>query len=213
MKNTGRTWTFINQSNPSESIIVHDAHSAECLQSVLKHHDDWFLKEEGMKPAAPEAKMGPPPHKPAPKLDVEGAAVSHSPDHSPSAPPPLPAAVVPKPVEDRRFNEKDRRVHNRFSTEFRVVLISGAHSYRNTTEDVSMGGMKLKKGVPPAFISQKCTIFVSHPDLRENVQISCKVIADPKDPRRIQFIDTDPAQLKRLEEWLSESALQKKGVA
>jgi tRNA pseudouridine-54 N-methylase len=76
-----------------------------------------------------------------------------------------------------------------------------------------MGGMKLKKAVPAAFISQKCTIFVSHPDLRENVQISCKVLADPKDPRRIQFTDTEPAQLKRLEEWLSESTLRKKGVA
>ncbi len=213
MKNTGRTWTFINQSNPSESIIVHDAHSAECLQSVLKHHDDWFLKEEGVKSPAPEVRMEPPTHRTAPRVAVEAATAVHPPSHAPSAPPPLPATATPKPVEDRRFNEKDRRIHSRFTTEFRVVLITGAHSYRNTTEDVSMGGMKLKRPVPHAFISQKCTIFVSHPDLRENVQISCKVLADPKDPRRIQFTDTEPGQLKRLEEWLSESALRKKGVA
>ncbi|MBU6155001.1 MAG: PilZ domain-containing protein, partial [Bdellovibrionales bacterium] len=129
------------------------------------------------------------------------------------SPPPLPAGINAKPVDDRRFNERDRRSQPRFSTEFRVVLITGAHSFRNTTEDVSMGGMRLKRPVPHAFISQKCTIFVSHPDLRENVQVSCKVLADPKDPRRIQFTETDPVQLKRLEEWLAESTLRKTGVA
>lgn len=94
-----------------------------------------------------------------------------------------------------------------------MVLITGAHSYRNTTEDVSMGGMKLKRPVPMAFISQKCTIFISHPALRENVQISCKVLADPKDPRRVQFTETDPQQLKRLEEWLAETSMHDTGVA
>jgi hypothetical protein len=216
MKTSGRTWTFINQSNPSESIIVHDALSAECLQGVLKHHEDWFLKEEGVKAAvpAPEPVVAPPPHRPLPQhMAVESVVpAAVAPPQMPASPPPLPAASIPKPVEDRRANE-DRRSTPRFSTEFRVVLITGAHSYRNTTEDVSLGGMKLKRAVPHAFIGQKCTIFVSHPDLRENVQVSCKVLADPKDPRRIQFTDTDPAQLKRLQEWLSESAMRNKGVA
>jgi len=205
MKTTGRSWTFINQSNPSESIIVHDAHSAECLQHVLKHHDEWFLKEEGAKPLPSKA---PPPELPHPRVRENPVVQAGS-----VAPPPLPAMPAPKPVEDRRFSGKDRRVQQRFTTEFRVVLITGAHSYRNTTEDVSMGGMKLKRSVPHAFIGQKCTIFVSHPALRENVQVSCKVLADPKDPRRIQFTETDPNQLKRLEEWLAESSLHNQGVA
>ncbi len=220
MKTSGRSWTFINQSNPTESIIVHDAHSAECLQSILKHHEEWFLKEEAVKYAAPpaESRIGPPPHAAAPAI-----LGSNQPEHTPprASPPPLPAGPVAKPVEDRRvphedrrYSDKDRRATPRFSTEFRVVLITGAHSYRNTTEDVSMGGMKLKRPVPLAFISQKCTIFISHPDLRENVQVSCKVLADPKDPRRVQFTETDPVQLARLEEWLAESVLRsKKGVA
>lgn len=219
MKTSGRSWTFINQSNPTESIIVHDAHSAECLQSILKHHEEWFLKEEAVKYAAPppEPRIGPPSRAAGPAL-----LGSNQPEHAPRAsPPPLPPGPVAKPVEDRRiphedrrYSDKDRRATPRFSTEFRVVLITGAHSYRNTSEDVSMGGMKLKRPVPLAFISQKCTIFISHPDLRENVQVSCKVLADPKDPRRVQFTETDPVQLKRLEEWLAESVLRsKKGVA
>ena len=130
----------------------------------------------------------------------------------PASPPPL---APPPPVLEKResFSGKDRRAQRRFETEFRVVLITGAHSFRNTTEDVSMGGMKLKRPVPPAFLSQKCTIFVSHPALRENVQISCKVLADPKDPRRVQFTDADQKQLMRLEEWLAESTLKQETVA
>jgi hypothetical protein len=201
MKQQPRSWTFINQSDPSHTIVVHDAHSAECLQELIKHHDDWILKDE--------PKAAPPPI-PAPTTQAPEVHMS-----SPSAPPPLSQKPIPqtKPVPDRRYQGSDRRIQQRFATEFRVVLITGAHSYRNTSEDVSMGGMKLKKAVPHAFISQKCTIFVSHPDLRENVQISCKVLADPSDPRRIQFTETDQIQLKRLEEWLAESTLRNQGVA
>jgi hypothetical protein len=70
-----------------------------------------------------------------------------------------------------------------------------------------MGGMRLKKGVPHAFTQNQCVIFVSHPSLRENVQINCRVIPDPKDPCRIQFQGADSHQLQRLEEWLQERAL------
>ena len=132
---------------------------------------------------------------------------------APVAPPPLRVSSPPPEPPKEKFSGKDRRAQRRFETEFRVVLITGAHSFRNATEDVSMGGMKLKRPVPQAFLSQKCTIFVSHPSLRENVQISCKVLADPNDPRRVQFTDADPKQLMRLEEWLAESTIKQVTVA
>jgi hypothetical protein len=188
MKKSESQWTFINKNNPKESIVVHDTHSFESLSRILSSLGGWMVKSE--------TAVLPPAFKP--------------PVSAPADPPP----TAQQGLEPREsFSGKDRRAQRRFETEFRVVLITGAHSFRNTTEDVSMGGMKLKRPVPLAFLSQKCTIFISHPALRENVQISCKVLADPKDPRRVQFTDADKKQLMRLEEWLAESTLKQETVA
>ena len=114
--------------------------------------------------------------------------------------PAVPPVVVPPPLKK---SGPERRIHKRHDTEFRVVVISGAHSFRNSTSNVSLGGIKLKKSLPTVFLSQLCTIFISLPSLSENVQINCKVISDEKDLLRIQFVDADPGQISRLEQWLS----------
>lgn len=167
-------WTFINGENPNETIQIHDQASAAALKSLLSRAGGNWEVRE---------QLGP--------VKVATAAT----------PVPVPTqASIPRPV----IPENERRSQKRFATELRVILISGSHSFRTLSQDVSLGGMKLKKTIPPNFLANSCIAYVSHKDLDENLEMVCNVIADPTDPCRIKFEKADQDQLKRLNEWLEQ---------
>ena len=120
--------------------------------------------------------------------------------------------VVPPPFKKPVSNE-ERRTQKRYMSEFRIILISGSNSFRSVSQDISLGGIRLKKSVPEAFVKGDCIAYISHKDSRENIEIICNVIPDEKDPCRIKFHNPNPQQVNRLNQWLSENALKLKTAA
>ncbi len=186
MKTEMRQWVFVDRNHGERRIVVHDEKSAGLVRElILQGGALWVEVAEShleVSPQVPEvekSRVASPPELPKPAVAQAGS------------PPPL------------KKSGAERRIHKRHDAEFRVVVISGAHSFRNSTSNVSLGGIKLKKSLPSVFLKQRCTIFISHPSLSENVQINCKVISDEKDLLRIQFVDADPRQITRLEQWLA----------
>ena len=234
-------WRFVNQSNPSEVVVVHDHLSAQNLAQLLqKMSGDWIMQEERplmavmAKPEAVQSQPAPveavsepvlapqsastpvsesvhvPVSEPAIQAEepssaaVEVAAVQ-IPAEAPVEAAPAPQRRAPQPPPPPKKAEKrDRRTQQRFMTEFRVILISGSSSFRTMSQDVSLGGMRLKKTVPESFLKEKCIAYVSHKDLSENIEIVCHIVGDPSDPCRIRFIQPNQTQIKRLSDWLVE---------
>lgn len=238
MKNTGLRWRFVNQSNANEIVIVHDQASADTLADVLQRlGGDWMMFEERSLGSsiknAPEKKesevaaSAPPVVEPvrasAPhheesveehhEHESEYDLPDHDDDHFEDEPVAAPKAAVVPPPAPKKQEKKERRAQQRYMTEFRVILISGTSSFRTMSQDVSLGGMRLKKSIPATFMNEKCIAYVSHKDLRENIEIVCNVIGDPSDPCRIKFVQPNPMQLKRLSDWLAEHNPDQKKVA
>lgn len=121
--------------------------------------------------------------------------------------------IIPPPFKNSvsaiPYIGSDHRQHQRFQVEFQVVIISGTKSFRNTTHDISLGGIRLTKGLPLGFSNTACTIFISHPERWEKIELHCLVIQDSRDLRRIQFSDVKPHQIRRLETWLMSGNLKK----
>ncbi|MBC7398128.1 MAG: PilZ domain-containing protein, partial [Bdellovibrionales bacterium] len=123
-------------------------------------------------------------------------------------PPPLKTQTKTQYKPPARTEE--RRAQKRFNVDLRIILISKGRSFRSISQDVSLGGMKLKNKVPQEFSGEECMAYISTADARENIEMVCKVIPDPSDPRRVQFLEADSQQLKRLSKWLVENDSVKK---
>ncbi|MFZ9594968.1 MAG: PilZ domain-containing protein [Bdellovibrionia bacterium] len=244
MRETKKTWTFINLSNTEQKIVVLDEQSAATMRGNLT--GEWLEEEvttvrtlvgEGShQDFVHQMTNSPTEVKQVSPAEQNSSQESSSSTENPQDPITQQGTIsfneaIQKKVETQsqtqfirpipnenqplaqvEKSEKnplvERRKHPRLKFEFRVVVISGAHSYRNTSTDISLGGIRLKKPLPLYFLDTQCTIFVSHPLLRENVQLSCRVLADPKDHSRIQFLDSDPKQHQRLADWLKEASEQ-----
>lgn len=227
-------WKFTNEANPAECIVIHDRESALALERVLQlqGHGQWIMKEEAA-PAKPALVSAPEPEtemEPETESETEteteptaaGTEVSLELEYAPAAaavaPPPMdPTLAQPVPkarkqpsdetqayVPDLNPRYEERRKHTRFNTEFRVILISGSSSFRSSSKDISLGGMKLKEKIPSAFLGGKCVAYISHKDMRENIEVLCDVIGEPQSLFRIRFREVEPSRLARLKEWIAE---------
>jgi hypothetical protein len=167
---------YSNKNDPEDQIIIHDERSAKALERILvKQASPWIKKELQLEAATPV----PPP---APPKKVAGA----------ETPP------KPKPV----LTGAERRIQHRFEVDLRIILISKGKSFRSISKDVSLGGMKLKNKIPPEFTGEKCVAYISNLDSKENIEVTCQVFSDPKDPCRLQFADAQAEQLQLLNQWL-----------
>lgn len=100
-----------------------------------------------------------------------------------------------------------RRMDARGAKEFRVILIAGESSFRCGTCDVSLSGMRLKSSVPAQFIQVECVAYISHNDMRENIEVACQVVTDADGVSRLQFLKAEKPELEKLSEWIAEEAL------
>ncbi|MBS1959453.1 MAG: PilZ domain-containing protein [Bdellovibrionales bacterium] len=242
---TGLRWRFVNQSNPQETVLVHDEASARTLAALLqKMNDEWIMQEERSLGAGKKEQQVQMTAQPAPQQTFVQPLVQQAQPESFKAEEyeehheeesaedqheehPMAAAVMeavvqaaqqhvqaqaqeskvtppPAPKKLEKQEKRERRSQPRYMTEFRVILISGSSSFRTMSQDVSLGGMRLKKSIPEAFMKEKCIAYVSHKDLRENIEIVCNVVGDTSDPCRIKFVSPNQTQLKRLNDWLLE---------
>ena len=90
--------------------------------------------------------------------------------------------------------------------ELRVILISGTSTFRCATCDVSLVGMKLKNSVPASFTDKECTAYISHDDMRENIEMFCQVITDANGASSLQFVKPKKPDMQKLSEWMTEEA-------
>ena len=169
---------FINANDPSEIISVNDQDSAFILSRVLPKH--WSI--EGQAAAVVETPA--PATAPAASAEVAAApaAVAPAPESSPSA------AVAAIPV-----------------SEFRVILISGTSTFRCATNEVALDHATLKIAAPATFAGKQCTAYISHHDMKENIELSCKVVTDKSGVTRLEFVKPAKPELERLSEWMGEA--------
>ena len=202
-------WTFYNEANPAEKIVVQDSHSAGVLAEVLKTHKDvWVVKEDYAQNTNPQIPAPVPASVPIASPSLQAAPPAQAVAHAHAAESAVPPPRRPLPKTEPQVDE--RRVQKRYHVDLRIILISKGRSFRSISQDVSLGGMKLKNKVPPEFSEAQCVAYISTSDAKENIEMVCQVISDPKDPRRVQFTDADSEQLKRLSRWLVENEVEKK---
>jgi hypothetical protein len=106
-----------------------------------------------------------------------------------------PAVVIP-------FSGENRRKEDRVEKELRVILLSGSSTFRCTTCDVSMGGVKLKAAVPETFCVAQCKAYLSKTGAHENIEVECRVIKDANGVSRLQFVGVSTHEAELLKAWL-----------
>jgi len=202
MSSNKTEWRFVNRESGAVIRIL-DEDSACNLLQLLETRDGWFL-EDG-----------------ADKLNiglVENVAPALEPRLAPPAPPPVappkpivtkPARVAAQPPIVPASKPKERREHERFSARFRILITCAGTSYQTFSSDISIGGIKLKSGIPDLLLNRPCKIFVSSMDTMEKVELMGEVIAEGvNNHSRIRFTNVQPSALANLKKWINESQNQ-----
>jgi hypothetical protein len=185
-------------------IIVHDHDSADTLRSVLRGElqGAWAMLVEDepraeIKPASRRA-AAQVITRPAPQKDDDSA------DKTEHVPPAEPAPVsAPAGSSSRR--------HPRYKVRLHVVITVGVQTFNSPTRDVSLGGIALEEKLPPWTFGSYCRISIYKSTDAERIDLRCRIFADPRHPRRLQFIDPPEDGLARLKDWLE--AMAKAGDA
>lgn len=179
-------WVFLNKSR-QQKIVVRDVDSAMQLMQLIERteKDAWEI----------QILANPTPETP-PLVASQNARTE------PAAPPPAPAV-----------RWENRRVHDRFDLAYRILIIRGQHSYRSYTDNISLGGMLLKNSVPDKLLGEVCNIYIGHPNRRENIELTARVIGKGEASRRIAFTEIDAESKKLLEAWISDARAEQQKSA
>jgi hypothetical protein len=185
-----KRWRFICASEPTSVIVVHDQWSADVLNRLLKGEIQglWSMQTEEerqptVKPAPSRARAAMVAPETPPVAKEEPKAIL--PDFSPPGAPP--------------------RKNPRYKIRLFVTLTNGINSFSSKTRDISLGGMALEEKLPAFFFGQYCRVQIYRSTDAERIDLRCKIFADPKNPRRLQFVDPPDAAIKRLAEWIEKS--------
>lgn len=116
------------------------------------------------------------------------------------------AAILCLPRSHRK-KRPDQRRFERFNLEFKVILICEGQSFRSYSDNISIGGMRLKHKIPPFMINQDCKVMISHHDSFETIEFNCRIHGNAEDLRRVEFLNPDPQSLRMLEEWIHQRVI------
>jgi hypothetical protein len=181
-------WVFINKSK-QQKIVVRDVDSAMQLMQLIERteKDSW-------------------------EIQISTAPAPEAPQVAPPAPPVV-ATAAPVPAPPAAANWENRRVHDRYDLAYRILIIRGQHSYRSYTDNISLGGMLLKNPVPDKLLGEVCNIYIGHPNRRENIELTARVIGKGEASRRIAFTEIDAESKKLLEAWIHEARTEQQKSA
>jgi hypothetical protein len=96
---------------------------------------------------------------------------------------------------------QERRSSPRLAGRLRVVVVSGRVVFRTFSYDISEGGIRLEKPVPPELVSSVVDIFVSSPEYKSSLRFKARLIPDQADAFRFQFI-AQGAEVHLLTQWV-----------
>ena len=170
-------WIFQNKKH-AQRIIVRDIDSAMQLMQLIERteKDSWEIQI--LAEAEPPQSSAVPPRAPEPQ-----------------------AAAAPSNVA--RF--ENRRNFERYDLAYRILIIRGQVSYRSYTDNISLGGMLLKNTVPDKLLGEVCNIYIGHPNRRENIELTARVIGKGEASRRVAFTEVDDDSKTLLEKWMRTS--------
>ena len=94
----------------------------------------------------------------------------------------------------------DRRKHKRYEIPLNVKILSPNGSYSNKASNISAGGVLLEKAIPHQ-VDGVCDVMITHPETKETITFTAKLVGDLFDPRRLMFTSQPPLALKTLEKW------------
>jgi hypothetical protein len=184
-----KRWRFICSTEPTSIVVVHDPQSAEVLNRVLRGElkGPWSMQVEEertptIKPARPRAVA---PVEPPAEAPIEAAVEA-------------PVALPP----GSEGSGAALRKHKRYQLRLYVALTNGLNTFSSKTRDISLGGLALEEKLPAFFFGQYCRIQIYKSTDAGRIDLRCKIFADPRNPRRVQFIDPPPETIQRLQEWM-----------
>jgi|GEM_PF-6006707 len=184
-------YRFVKRQDPNQVVQVEDSHSAQVLSGILGRLEpgEWILQEEqvlgdSLMASVSTAPMPEPPKVKAPTL---------------ASLPPLPSRTQAKRPDQRRFS--------RFNLEFKVVLVCEGKTFRTYSDNISMGGMRLKHKVPPFMLDYPCKIVISRRDSFENIEFKCRIISRGDDLHGVEFVDGDSKVIQSLENWIQQDSM------
>ena len=165
-------------------IVVHDQWSADVLNRLLRGEIQglWSMQEEEerqstVKPVRSRAAM------------VAPEAADPALGQKPILPDFTPAGAPP-------------RKNPRYKIRLFVTLTNALNTFSSKTRDVSLGGMALEEKLPAFFFGQFCRVQIYRSTDAERIDLRCKIFADPRNPRRLQFVDPPEDAIKRLADWI-----------
>ena len=168
--------------------MVHDRTSAEVLVRVFqgKLRGTWTISEE-----------------PATRATATGASgVSLQIETQPAAEAPNPAQPTTVTVLEKSSSPTERRRAERFKIKLWVVIIHGTQRFSSGTSDISLTGLSLDNKIPSNLLGAQCRIQIHGPEDGERIDMKCRIFADPRSPRRIQFLHPEDYLIERLKKWI-----------
>lgn len=100
----------------------------------------------------------------------------------------------------------DRRRDPRHNFKIEVVLVSKARSFRTYSKNISLSGTMLENEIPRDFLNAHFDLIIVNPfegdPSKARLLFRAKIVGDVKDPRRLMFIEQDPAMTVRLDALL-----------
>jgi hypothetical protein len=116
-------------------------------------------------------------------------------------PTPSDPAISPLPPPEADQASAPGRAARRYQVRLHVNVVCGAQSFHSNTRDVSAGGLAFEDKIPSCFFGQYCRIYIYRSMDAERIDLRSRIFPDPKNPRRLQFVDPPQAVLDRLIEW------------
>lgn len=102
---------------------------------------------------------------------------------------------------EKQVDDKiNRRKHKRYDIPLNVKILSPNGSFSNRSSNISIGGVLLEEAIPHQ-VSGICDVMITHPETKETITFTAKLVGDLFDPRRLMFTSQPPQALKTLEKW------------
>jgi hypothetical protein len=109
-----------------------------------------------------------------------------------------PGAIVDLQIDEVAY--KDLRAHARFIKHFPITVVVNGVSHRATTENMSMGGIKIKDSLPHEVSGHRVKVVISRPD--GTLELLCHAVPNPSEKGVNRLIITENPNAELYRKWL-----------
>lgn len=178
-------WIFIHSKEKKQTEPFDTVQAREFIASISSsEHALWYAWKEGLANWVPL--------KDCPELSLR------------MPPPPL-FTPLETPSANSSQAGQERRKYPRHAVRLKIIVTSQTQTFRSFTQDISIGGLLLESKVPWSIAGSLCQIFITAAVSDESIEFRARVLSDPKNPFRIEFIAINIESQKKLDAWLRQA--------